>query len=402
MNITPISTYLKRFLSFSDSSIPSQQHISDIKNYTLTQDVFSLKSSNDCKSSQTVYDIRTQLPSKCVLDDKISELESALRNNPDFADNKHREFISNPLGRELASTMILSDPDLQIQITEKMFGEVSKSSINSMLSMLQSHERELSNQVLCSFDSVMVEKAKTIGLTDTEKLLSIRYEQIDFASHATFNDKMASVLQDIKEAFDKEGLSFDSSKYFQFYLNTETFTFSVSGGTEKENDLIEQVVNTTNILGHSYETDHKGTILNAILYHRQDDNSYNPWSVDSIHLSSSIKENELKKHGIANISPNYSKKISMLSAAYRRYCLDQRLQNEYGFGINDLVYLGGENITGKNQEVTESIQKDYNLFMKTKGYTYIDLLREYQGTPSFSSPIFTFDDGKFNMTYTTN
>ena len=159
MNITPISTYLKRFLSFSDSSIPSQQHISDIKNYTLTQDVFSLKSSNDCKSSQTVYDIRTQLPSKCVLDDKISELESALRNNPDFADNKHREFISNPLGRELASTMILSDPDLQIQITEKMFGEVSKSSINSMLSMLQSHERELSNQVLCSFDSVMVEKA---------------------------------------------------------------------------------------------------------------------------------------------------------------------------------------------------------------------------------------------------
>lgn len=40
--------------------------------------------------------------------------------------------------------------------------------------------------------------------------------------------------------------------------------------------------------------------------------------------------------------------------------------------------------------------------MKTKGYTYIDLLSEYQGTPSFSSPIFTFDDGKFNMTYTTN
>lgn len=34
--------------------------------------------------------------------------------------------------------------------------------------------------------------------------------------------------------------------------------------------------------------------------------------------------------------------------------------------------------------------------------TYIDLLSEYQGTPSFSSPIFTFDDGKFNMTYTTN
>lgn len=57
MNITPISTYLKRFLSFSDSSIPSQQHISDIKNYTLTQDVFSLKSSNDCKSSQTVYNL---------------------------------------------------------------------------------------------------------------------------------------------------------------------------------------------------------------------------------------------------------------------------------------------------------------------------------------------------------
>lgn len=82
------------------------------------------------------------------------------------------------------------------------------------------------------------------------------------------------------------------------------------------------------------------------------------------------------------------------------YAADRSVTPKYDF--SDLVYLGGENITGKNQEVTESIQKDYNLFMKTKGYTYIDLLSEYQGTPSFSSPIFTFDDGKFNMTYTTN
>lgn len=399
MNIDLKSTYLKDFLSFNGLNVLSQRHKINTKEPTLSQDVFSLKSRNSCKSSHSIDDIQSQLPPKHVLDDKISELESALRNNSDFADNKRREFISDPVGRELASTMILSDPNLQVQITEKIFGDASADNINSMLSMLQSHDREISNQVLCSFDSIMVAKAKTIGLTDTEKLLSIRYEQIDYASHATFDDKMASVLQDIKETFDKEGLSFDSSKSFQFYLDSETFTFSVSGGTERENDLIEQVLNTTNILGHSYETDHKGTILNAILYHRQDDNSYNPWSVDSIRLSSSQKESELKKHGVANVPPNYSKKMSMLSAAYRRYCLDQRLQNEYGFGIDDLVYHGGENITGKNQEVTESIQKDYNLFMKTKGYTYIELLSKYQGTPSFSSPIFTFDDGKFNMSY---
>lgn len=103
-----------------------------------------------------------------------------------------------------------------------------------------------------------------------------------------------------------------------------------------------------------------------------------------------------------NIYDTYEKRETATGISYVRVGKQHFYDWNNGFGINDLVYLGGENITGKNQEVTESIQKDYNLFMKTKGYTYIDLLSEYQGTPSFSSPIFTFDDGKFNMTYTTN
>ena len=66
------------------------------------------------------------------------------------------------------------------------------------------------------------------------------------------------------------------------------------------------------------------------------------------------------------------------------------------------VYAADRSVTPKYDFSSVDDINIYNLFMKTKGYTYIDLLSEYQGTPSFSSPIFTFDDGKFNMTYTTN
>lgn len=329
---------------------------------------------------------------------KIESLVSELQNDPSF-NHAHREFMSHPTARELASTLILSDPELQKQVAEKLSKGSTSPTATDILSVLSGQNQHAITQVLCGFDKVMVERAKTCGLTDTEKLLSIRYEQMDFSSHATFNDRMDSVLQDIQDEFSKNGLVFDASKSYEFVLDTESFTFKVSGGTEQENSLLEKVVNTTNILSHSYEKDNLGKILNSLVNHRRDDGSYNPWVVDSIRLTPAQKESEFSKYGIADTSDTYTEKISSLPTAYQWYCLDQRLQYEYGFGVDDLVYLGGEKIVGRTPEMTQSIHKNYANFMNKKGYVYIDLLSKYQGAPTFDAPMFTLKGGKFNVTY---
>ena len=327
---------------------------------------------------------------------KIDSLVSNLQNDSSF-DNASWNYMSHPTARELAKTLILSDPELQKQIAE----EFSKGSptASDIVSVLCSRDEAAITQVLFRFENVMVSHAKTCGLTETEKLLSSRLEQMDFYAHATFNDRMDSVLQDIQDEFRKNGLEFDASKSYEFVLDTESFTFKVSGGTEQENSLIEKVVNTTNILGHSYEKDNLGVILNNLINHRREDGSYNPWIVDSIRLTPEQKESEFGKYGVAETPDGYTEKISSLSTAYRWYCLDQRLQKEYGFGVDDLVYLGGEKIVGKTPEITKAIRENYANFMNKKGDAYIDLLSEYQGTPTFDSPVFTLEGGKFHVTY---
>lgn len=329
---------------------------------------------------------------------KIESLVSELQNDPSF-NTARREFMSNPTARELASTLILSDPELQKQVAEKLSKGSGSPTASDIVSVLYGRDQHAITQVLCGLDKVMVERAKTCGLTETEKLLSIRYEQMEFSSHATFNDRMDSVLQDIQDEFCKNGLEFDPSKSYKFVLDTESFTFKVSGGTEQENSLIEKVVNTTNLFGHSYDKNHVGDILNNLVHHRREDGSYNPWIVDSIHLTPAQKESEFSKYGIADTPDAYTEKMSSLPTAYRWYCLDQGLQHQFGFGVDDLVYLGGEKIVGKTPEITEALHKNYASFMNKTGFVYIELLSEYQGTPTFDSPVFTLEGGKFDVTY---
>lgn len=360
-------------------------------------------------------------PSEEFLNKKIETLTSELRNDPTFANISNREFVNHPTARELVSTMIIADKNLQDEIAQKLWNDTASTnrviSTNPSLlgparpippdwqdydipAMLMSGDKDTVNQVLLTYDGVMVRRARTDGLNDTERFLSKRYERIEFTSHATFQDKMEPIAASIEKKFQENGLTFDSETSFSFSLDTESFTFSVSGGSDAENRLMEEIVNTTNIFGHSYDENHIGQIIHSLLYHRREDGSYNSWSIGMSNMDPALLAEETKKYGIASVSSEYSAKMKQIPAAYNRYRLDQRLKKEYGFGISDLKYQNGQ-IIGKTDEVTAAIQEKGHDFMKEKGYAYLSVLREYRGTPSFSSPLFTFTGGNFHVMYQT-
>ena len=195
-------------------------------------------------------------------------------------------------------------------------------------------------------------------------------------------------MQAIQREFEAAGMTFDASKKYSFHLDTSVFQFTVSGGTEDENALIEKVINTSN-----YHEDHFQTTLAALYSHRLPDGKYTPWRADNFRHQDAIPV-----YGIASVSKDYAQKMEQLFAAHDRCRMDLSLKEEYGFGVDDLMQIGGT-VTGKQRGFRDypGMGED---FMKNIGYAYIGICKRYQGTPEFTDDVFTLENGQFQTSYT--
>lgn len=330
---------------------------------------------------------------------RIKALAEQLRQDTSFSQYKRRNFINHPVGRELAAELILADEGLQEKIAKQMWETLSWTAHQRELppswrdinvkAMLLSSDELAQNSVLSSYGVVLNDKAATVGLNDTEKLLSAKAEEVDYAN-STFDQKMNRIFDKVRQEFEANGMTFDENKSYSFDLNTSEYRFIVSGGTDEENALIEKVLNTSN-----YAEDNLLATLGAIRNHRQEDGAYVPWMVDSLRCKDAIPI-----FGIVSVSEDYVQKMDQLYSAYDYCRMDKELKAQYGFGVDALDYRGGR-IVGKTPEVQMVIDNDEGEFMKKTGYAYINLIKNYTGTPEFSEPIFIYQNGKFQTTYHT-
>ena len=278
--------------------------------------------------------------------------------------------------------------------------------INSIRNKLLYGGKEGFRDVFMSLETYLTNKANYQRLTEVEHFVFPRAATSERAEWYTFEERMEPVMDEVKNAFSNAGLTFDASKNFQFYLDTNTFTFSVIGGTEKENELFASVLNTNpteNYLFNPYKT-----TINAIRFSRPDDMSYTPWKLNSrsgnrfaeFNAKFFNMDESIRKYGIAEVSANYTTKMNQFLAAYRRDTMDDNLHRRFGFGIEDFSYVDGRWI-GKTDEITQLIESmnKYADWDKQIGDAYRDLMREYTGTPVFEKAIFVFINGKLQLTY---
>lgn len=332
---------------------------------------------------------------------RIEALAEQLRQDTSFSQYKRRNFADHPVGRELATELILADEELQEKIAKGIWESLSLLADQSELpsswrdinisAMLLSSDTLAQNSVFSSYEVVLSDKAATVGLNDLEKLLSAKAESVGDAN-STFDQKMDRIFDKVRLEFEANGMTFDENKSYSFELDTSEYRFIVSGGTEEENSLIEKVLNTSN-----YTEDNLLATLSAIYNHRQEDGAFVPWIVDRFRCS--IKA-AIPAFGVASVPLDYAQKMKQLFSAHDRYRMDRELKAQYGFGIDALDYRGGK-IIGKTPEAQAVIDSDEGEFMKKSGYAYINLLKRYTGTPEFSEPVFIYKDGKFQTTYQT-
>ena len=121
-------------LSFSAAG---RSYLNYLKSRQANVQVSGEKSPNLPKSFSKLYLRKDgvssiKVPSEEFLRKKIETLTSELQKDPTFVDRCNREFIDHPLGRELVSTIILADQELQDQIAQKLWNDTA--SANSVIS----------------------------------------------------------------------------------------------------------------------------------------------------------------------------------------------------------------------------------------------------------------------------
>lgn len=380
---------------------PSPQYAADVSSAarTCTGEIAAPR-----EDQLTLHASYQAAPAELKTNSRIERLRKQLESDEAYMKSPIRDFLRNPVGRELAKEIILANEDIQEQVA-KLSWEIdqraaranpnlhvpaSYKDIDVKAALLSSDEVAVAD-ILSSYDYYLYTKASTFGLTEEERLMGVRYETSELAGTGTFDQKMAPMLRKIEAAFEEAGMCFDREKSYSFYLDTSTFDFSVSGGTDEENALIAKVLNTSN-----YRENNELYVLGALESHRQPDGKYNPWTVER-KRSPQFKIG-IPVYGISVVTEEYSQKMKQLGDAHARCKMDQSLKAKYGFGFDDMRYQNG-NIVGKTAEITQIIKDGGIEFMKNVGFTYIEILKTYTGTPEFPDAVFTFENGTFQTTY---
>lgn len=350
--------------------------------------------------------------------DKALELYEKLKQDETFLNAApSRNSGVTPDSRELVKEIILTDDALVESLAKEIW--IYRAENNQYMMKINHPEwlmrlppdytgivDELRSAMLCGseeeqvsvcsqFDGFLAGKAKRERLTDVERLLSEFAEKCEKVTWQSFDERMEPVRDLMEKELQDAGYSLELDKTYRFYLDTETFTFSVTGGSEETNKLLADVINTHPI--QTYKFDPLHTALMALYGSRREDLSYNPWQTD--YLPKLYRDELLKQYGVASDVPDeYVKKMKQFMAAYQMSEIDKGMKWQYGFGLDDISY-GGGTFTGKTEEIANDIRDMGNDFMKETGYAYQSTLKDYTGTPEFKEAVFVFENGKFRITY---
>ena len=161
------------------------------------------------------YPVRTQLVKELLLSDHELMEEFAMFTWGLDVENNLADMEWNAMNPE---------PHLQHRLVD--VEPTYEDRKNSIRNKLLYGGKEGFQDVFESLEGYLSKKANYQRLTEVEHLVFPRAAAFERAEWYTFEERMEPVMDEVKTAFSNAGLAFDSSQNFQFYLDTNTFTFS--------------------------------------------------------------------------------------------------------------------------------------------------------------------------------
>ena len=334
------------------SEANAYDHIHDI--FNKMQEV-----SNKDESLEVEYS-KQSLSEKSPLTDiekRIVDLIEKLKQNDKFMGSTIY-YLHNSDIKEAAALLVINDKGLLSDIAKRLSVSPSRAK-----EMLLSSDESVRRIPLLEIRGVLARKARISGLTEEEAFLDAGLAKESKYWQSTFDERMKPVKDEINSALKDAGIELDESKSYEFHIDASSLKFTVTGGDEKENALIEKIVN-----------EQCGKVISALYMHRREDGKYNAWNV--ARLPKDEQAYVKKKYGIASTSPAYEKKIKQLPLAYDTLKADNHLMKRYGVHISDIQYVDGIGIVGRTEEAEAKIKDFRKEITKNFGGLYVSLIAD--------------------------
>ena len=194
-------------------------------------------------------------------------------------------------------------------------------------------------------------KMRTEGLSDVERVFLPHIAQMEerFGPDATFGNRMSSVADYVNMRFSEAQQQLRSGERFTFNFNSN-FSFNVSGGTGNNAEFLQGVFNNAGgwLLSH---------IIDVLFLHRGENGEVPPWlATDHEHDIWRIVAVD-RGVGFIQASEKFLEELEKIRSAYARKLTEQWLQEQFGFGLDDLIYEDGV-LSGRTQEIDNVVRSD--------------------------------------------
>lgn len=203
VDFTKLLQNCSQLCSASDSAGEASQNAND---QTLSETYSHLSKIFSAIGAVTASSQKAPLTNE---EQEVERLTALLKEDKAFCENPHRNFYNHPLAQKLVMAMILANERFLAQLATN-FGV----SIPQMKDMLNSEDGQTIAQVDLAYHNMLVSKAQSEGLTETETLLSGHLEWVNFIEQSSFDQRMESIKQDIDQALQEKGMNLDHSKSY--------------------------------------------------------------------------------------------------------------------------------------------------------------------------------------------
>jgi hypothetical protein len=232
---------------------------------------------------------------------------------------------------------------------------------------------------------MLLDKSKSSeGLTEQERMFSPWAARVEICigPNGSFESRMAKTADDVKSYMTKTQQSISDERTFSIKFDKD-FNFVVSSNNDEESNILQNALSSSKrILENA---------VWAILYHRQDDGSVNPWLSDD-----SIMSDVAKEYGYAKFSNEFTGLMKLFESSYEVAQMNGNLSRLFDVTMDDMEYIGGK-LSGKTPEAQEAI--DSELFYRMDYEKHVKRLINKETTDDLSFISMEYTNGKFSLIY---
>jgi hypothetical protein len=247
------------------------------------------------------------------------------------------------------------------------------------------------------FHSFLNLNMRVNGSTEAQRTFDPQLIHLEerFGPNATFGNRMSSVADHVNMLFNEARQALPTTDRFSITFNSN-FSFNVSGGTGNNSEFLQGILNNAGgwLLSH---------VIDALFTHRGENGEIPRWLATNHEHDMWRMLAEDFRFEYIQATEEFLEELERVRSAYARKLTEEWLQEQFGFGLDDLLYEDGV-LSGRTQEISDVVKSDqrFEQFMYLSRTKHCASIHDALNTPKEKDLSFiniVFENGEFSISY---